>query len=486
MSFGATCALSDVSLRFEAGEVHVIAGANGAGKSTLIKIISGVHADYTGEVLLGGQPVRFKQPLAARRGGIATIHQELSLVPSLSIADNLLLSSPGAAWGFVSKASALARARGVLRQVGLELDPRLLVEELSLGERQLVEIARALAEEARVLLMDEPTSALSAPEVERLFSLVQELIKQNRSVIFISHRRDEVARIGQHMTVLRDGRVVLSAPSAEVSDDQVVRAMLGEAIDLPAKKSVALRGERAVALSARGLTASGVESLRDVDFTLHTHEILGVAGLVGSGAALLLSLLGGTARASSGTIELFGKPYRASDPRAALRAGVVQLPSERRHSVFPELSVTWNATLSGLAGLTRYGWVQREQELNAVRKYSQATHLKAHGAGALAGTLSGGNQQKVALMRCLVAAPRLLLLDDPTRGVDAKAKAEIGALLRELASEGVAVLLLSSELDELVTLCDRVLVFLGGRIEAQLAGAELHRERVLRAMLGAE
>ncbi|MFZ5891818.1 MAG: sugar ABC transporter ATP-binding protein [Myxococcota bacterium] len=484
-SFGATRALRGVSLGFRAGEVHVIAGGNGAGKSTLIKIVSGAYSDYAGELLLDGEVVRFADPTAARRAGIATIYQELSLVPSLSIADNLALSRAGAAFAMVSPADERQHALDVLRRVGLELDPNTKVERLSLSERQLIEIGRAVAENARVLVMDEPTSALSQPEVERLFDTVRELLVAQVSIIYISHRRDEVRRLAQHVSVLRDGELVLSSAAHALSEEQLVHAMLGESVTAASRAaSLPPRSERSAAVRLRGISARGAGKLRDVTLEAARGEILGLAGLNGSGASLVLSVLAADTRVLGGEMELLSARYQPKDSRGALKAGVAFLPADRGLSVFSQLSVVWNSTLSGLSRFTRWGWVERRSERTAFEAQASRTRLKSPGLVAPAAALSGGNQQKLALMRCLLAEPRVLLLDDPTRGVDARAKADIAQILRDLASQGLCVMLLSSELEELVAVCDRVLVFFDGCISSELTGDKLRRDNVLSAMMG--
>jgi len=464
--------------------VHAIAGGNGAGKSTLIKIVSGAYSDYEGELVLDGSAVRFSSPAAARRAGIATIYQELSLCPNLSLADNLELSRGGSAFARIAHERVRARAFEVLARVGLTWDPDTLVEELSLSERQLLEIGRAVSEGARVLVMDEPTSALSEPEVERLFAVMRELLRDGVSILYISHRHDEIERMAQHISVLRDGRLVLSAPAREVSRDELVRAMLGDAVEAASAPSVGESSRVATAIRVRGLTTRGPGGLRCVGFEARVGEVLGFAGLGGSGAALTLSILVGEALLQGGDLELFGQAYRPESPGAALGAGVAFLPSDRARSVFYDLSVTWNATLSSLPRYTKAGFVSRRRELADTLREGRAARLKASSPSLEAAALSGGNQQKLALMRCLLAEPRLLLLDDPTRGVDAAAKSDIARLLRQRAEGGLCVLVFSSELEELIRLCDRVLVFFGGRVVSELSSPELDREHILKSMMG--
>ena len=483
-SFGKTQALKGVSLELHPGEVHVLAGENGAGKSTLIKILSGVYDDYGGELRVDGKRTRFASPVAARRAGIATIHQELSLVPALSVADNFELVTPGAAFSLRARRSLAAGVRESLARVRLELAPDTPVEALALGERQLVEVARALAENARVLVMDEPTSALSEPEVERLFASISELRKSGVGILYISHRMDEIYRSADRISVLADGRLSLTRERQSLPPAELVQAMVGR--DLPS----ALRGraqDEAVLplLNVEGLATFPPSPLAELSFELRPGEVLGLAGLQGSGAAEALELLFGGLPRRTGRVFLEGREYRPTTPREALARGVAFLPSDRGLSVFPELSVLHNATLSSLARFSRRALVDRGRERSVVSERSAELALKAPSLTAPASALSGGNQQKVALLRCLLAEPRLLLLDDPTRGVDVGARAEIHALLETLSERGVGILVRSTELDELCRICDRVLVLFQGRLFATLERVELSRERLAPKVMGA-
>ncbi|MGC4086936.1 MAG: ATP-binding cassette domain-containing protein [Polyangiaceae bacterium] len=330
MSFGSTRALRDVSLGFRAGEVHAIVGGNGAGKSTLIKIVCGAHDEYEGELRLDGRRVRFDGPSAARRAGIAVIHQELSLLPNLSIADNLALSEVGSAFAWRSRTRARDRALGVLAKLGLEHDPDTAVERLSLSERQLLEIGRAAAENARLLVMDEPTSALSEPEAERLFEIVRELAQAGTGVIYISHRRDEIERLAQHVSVLRDGALVLSAPSAQVSPEALLRALVGRAASPGQQSLPGASVGRSVALRARDLVARGRESLLGVSFEARAGEVIGLVGLEGSGATAVLASLVGEASLASGSFELFGSAYAPSAALDAWQHRIAYLPADSK------------------------------------------------------------------------------------------------------------------------------------------------------------
>ncbi|HWA74213.1 MAG TPA: sugar ABC transporter ATP-binding protein [Polyangiaceae bacterium] len=482
-SFGATRALADVSLALFPGEVHVLAGENGAGKSTLIRVLSGVYSDYEGEVRLDGERVRFQSPAAAKAAGIETIHQELSLLPSLSVTDNLLLSQPGRPWAVVSRRSARAEARKLLSWAGLELDPDAAVETLPFSVRQLLEIGRAMARATRVLILDEPTSALSEPEAERLFERLAELRRGGASIVYISHRMEEIYRLAQRISVLRDGALVLSCPSGELPQSELVEAMVGRTLLSEAKRDRNRTGSEPV-LQVRELGSTAQPALERVSFEVRRGEVVGLAGLRDSGANTALRALFGAVAWSTGNVLLRGSAYQPAGPLAAFARHVAFLPGDRAESVFPDLSVLWNATLSGLAAFTRLGYLAREREVRAVKPLTDELRLRTPSLLAPARALSGGNQQKLALLRCLLSQPDLLLLEDPTRGIDVAAKSEIYQLVRRLSERGVSVLLHSSELDELCALCDRVLVLFRGKLVATLGPAELTRARLLSAMMG--
>jgi ABC-type sugar transport system ATPase subunit len=484
-SFGATRALAGVSLSLFPGEVHVIAGENGAGKSTLIRILSGVYSSYEGELRLDGAKVRFHSPAEAKAAGIATIHQELSLVPSLSITDNLLLARSGRAWSPIVRANVRAEARELLASLELELDPDAAVESLPFSARQLLEIGRAISAEARVLILDEPTSALSQPEAERLFARVERLRLAGASIVYISHRMEEIYRLAQRISVLRDGALVVSREASALSPDELVTAMVGRSLARDELPRAASAGSSTPLLTARDLCSREQPRLERVSFDLFRGEVVGLAGLRDSGAHAALRVLAGVVQPSAGTLSLEGLPYRPQDPGGAFARGVAFLPADRGESVLGELSVLWNATLSSLGRFSRSGFVEQRREREVIGVRARELRLKTPALTAPARALSGGNQQKLALLRCLLSEPKCLLLEDPTRGVDVAAKSEIYELIRALAERGVAVLLYSSELDELCTLCDRVLVLFRGQLLASLRQSELTRSRLLSALMGA-
>ena len=481
-SFGATRALERVSLDVRAGEVHVVAGENGAGKSTLIRVIAGAVGDFAGELRLAGRPVRFADPAAAVAHGIATIHQELSLVPALSIADNFALTEPGRPFAPRARRASRERAVRALERLELALEPDVVVERLSVAERQLVEIARALATSVRVLVMDEPTSALAEPDSARLLTLVERLKRDGIGVVYISHRLDEIFRLADRISVLRDGRRVFTRTARELTRDELVNAMVGRAEF--GKKTAANQPFGATRLRVRNLTADPPRALGPLAFELAAGETLGVAGVEGSGASTVLRALFGDARGVHAELELDGARYAPDGPRAAFARGVALLASDRRESVLSELSVLHNATLSSLRAWSRAGVLHDGDERRAVEPEATRIHLKSSSLATAAGALSGGNQQKTALIRCLLARPRLLLLDDPTRGIDVAARADVHDLLRDVALSGTSILFRSTDLAELMALSDRVLVLARGRYVATLARSELDEARLLGLMMG--
>lgn len=490
--FGLAVVLDRVALDLYAGEVHALLGCNGAGKSTLLKILAGVYAPDEGTMFLEGRRVKPRSPADAARLGIAVIHQELSLVPSLSVTDNLVLGRSIFRHGFVRRKEERAYAEKLLAEVGLEIDPDTLVERLSLAERQLVEIAKALGLGARVLVMDEPTSALTAPSVERLFELVRSLCARGVAVVYVSHRMEEITQLAQRLTVLRDGRVAGQTRVKDALMADVVGWMLGSrAADKPveaAPRSID-RKERLVVEGFSVRAERGGRLLVDhVGLSVQAGEIVGVFGLSGAGAGdLVAGLFGAYGERISGTVKLDGVTVRVASPRDAAALGMGFVPSDRKTmGIVPLMTSAKNATLAILPRISPGGWLGGKKDREMALEAAKRTKLATEALDRPIGELSGGNQQKVVLGKWLVADPRLLLLDDPTRGVDVGAKAEMVTHLRALVARGASVLMAGSDAQELVEVCDRILVFRKGTIVATVRPAECPAERLLALAMGGE
>lgn len=490
-SFGSVEVLHGVDFDVMAGEVHVLAGENGAGKSTLVNVLSGVHTDFSGEILLNGHPRRFTGPGDAAHAGIATIHQELSLVPTLTVADNLFLGRERAdRWGRVDFAAQESEAACLLEEAGLAVSPRQVVAELPVSLQQMLEIARALAREAALLVLDEPTSALNEPEVETLFERIAALRREGRGIVYITHRMDEIYRLADRITVLRDGHHVRTASAGELTPSELVGLMVGRRLTAADEGPALVRGEPILSVRALRVDSPATPDLRQVDdvsFTLHRGEILGLAGLQGSGASDVLQALFGVAPGPmSGTLALAGRPYSPTGPGDAIGEGVVLLTSDRKaRGLAPDQSVIHSVSLASLGRFAAWvGWIRRGEERDAVAEFAERLRLSAPSLDAPVRTLSGGNQQKAYLARCLLTGPRVLLLDEPTRGIDIGAKTDIYALMRGWVAEGISILLITSEMDELLLLCHRILVLYRGRIVEELDRDTATKDRILAAAMG--
>jgi ABC-type sugar transport system ATPase subunit len=484
-SFGGVQALRGVDFEAVAGEVHAVCGENGAGKSTLMKILAGVLGGYEGRVLLEGRPVRFTGPREAEDAGIRIIHQELNLVPHLTVAANLFLGRERRKGLFLDDRAMEAAAERMFGELGTPIDPRARVGSLRIGDQQMVEIAKALLFDAAVLIMDEPTSALSDAEVARLFRVIADLRARGTTVLYISHKMNEVFTIADRVTVLRDGRLVARARREEVERAQVVRWMVGREI---AAFEFEKSGELGPPLlELRGLTqratGPGRPALSGIDLTLRAGEVLGVAGLLGAGRTELLEALFGAVPVASGEIRLKGQVVRFRSPRDAIRAGIALVTEDRKAlGLFPDLTVRENITLVELRRLAGLGGVvRRGAERRAVETAIGRLGIKTDGPEAPVTSLSGGNQQKCVIARWLLTEPLVLLLDEPTRGIDVGAKAEIYALMRRLAGQGMGIVMTSSELPELLAVCDRIAVLCEGRLTAVLDRGEATEERIMEA-----
>jgi ribose transport system ATP-binding protein len=476
--YGATVALHDVSFALASGEVCGLLGENGAGKSTLVKILSGVVVPNTGEMRLAGAPFRPHDISDARRQGVATAFQELSLVATLSVALNLFLPRPAITRSRLVPLRRLEdEADQILRDHGVtDIDPARPVGELALGQRQRVEIVRALYRNPRLLLLDEPTAALA--DRDWLFGLVHKAVARGVSILYISHKLDEIRRLCRRCVILRNGRKVLDSTVAEMRDEEIFRSMAGRsAVEQFVSAPSAVRREAAPALRAHNLVGDGVE---DVSFTLAHGEILGVAGLEGHGQSYLFKSLVGLDRLRSGRLEVNGTPRKLRSPRAARAAGVVLVPEERKtEGIFKDLSTLANISLPVVERASTLHLLRRRPERDLVARILPAVDLAEHFLSRGIAALSGGNQQKAVLARALIAESRCLLLFDPTRGVDVGAKQSIYRMMRGFVRDGGAILFYSTELDELVHLCDRCIVLYRNRIIGEVAGAALSQERIL-------
>jgi ribose transport system ATP-binding protein len=482
-SFPGVRALDGVDLDVEPGEVHCLLGQNGAGKSTLIKVLSGAHRPDSGELTWAGERVELGSPVDALRLGIATMYQELDLVPGLSVADNIFLGHERARFGFTRISQARAEAARLMARLGHpDIRPSTEVGKLSAAGQQLVSMARALAHDARLLVMDEPTAALAGEEVDNLFRIVGELTADGVAVVYISHRLEELRRIGHRVTVLKDGRTVgtgLDAAATPTAD--LVALMAGRKVETVFGPRHDGHARPEIALEVEHLSREG--EFADVSFTVHAGEVVGIAGLVGSGRSELLETIFGARKADRGTVTVQGKPL-GPGVRAAVKAGVGLAPEERKsQGLLLDLPVVHNVTLASLGRYAKLGFTERGRELDDAGASLRRLDLRPADPRRIVRTLSGGNQQKAVLARWLVRGCRVLLLDEPTRGVDVGARAELYRLIDELAATGVAIVLVSSEIPEVLGLSDRVLVLREGRVLADRRSAGLTEAEVLDVIL---
>ncbi|WLQ39014.1 sugar ABC transporter ATP-binding protein [Streptomyces laculatispora] len=464
-------ALDGVGLRLAAGSVHALLGENGAGKSTLIKVITGVHAPDDGRLLRAGQEIHLRSPLDAMRAGIGVVHQERNLIPGFSVAENITLQNPPSRRGLVDREAMTAPARRCLAELGLDIDPDQMVSELSVAQQQLVEIAKALHTDSKVLLLDEPTASLSPQEAESLFDVVRRLTERGTCVVFVSHKLDEVFSVCDTVTVLRDGLSVLeSAPLSEHTQDDIVTLMVGRAHAVTAMSPRPVDTSAAPALSLTGLsTASGH---RDISLDVRPGEIVGLYGLVGAGRSELVKAVLGLERVTGGEIRVHGEPAKIGSPRQALHEyGIGYLTENRKEEgVFLEQPILRNITVTVWRKLAKaLGYVPARRERETAEELVERLGIKISGLAQNAGELSGGNQQKVSLSKWLAADTRLLVVDEPTVGVDVRTKHAFHELIWELARGGLPILLISSDLAEMVTLADRVVVMADHRIRGEVA-----------------
>lgn len=499
-TFPGVTALSEVNLTVRPGEIHAVCGENGAGKSTLMKVLSGVHphGSYQGRISFRGEPVAFKDVRASEQCGIVIIHQELALVPFLSIAENIFLGNEQRAGrGFVDWGATMRQAAGLLRRVGLRENPQTPVADLGVGKQQLVEIAKALSKQVELLILDEPTAALNDEDSATLLALIRELREQGIASIVISHKLGEIRRIADTVTILRDGRTIETLPvrahpddAPELSEDRIIRGMVGRDLDHRFPDRTRYRGEHSTALEVSGWTVRHpVDQQRkvvdDVSLTVRRGEIVGLAGLMGAGRTeLAMSVFGRSyGRYESGTVRIDGREVRTRTVPAAIGAGLAYITEDRKQYGLNLIdTINRNISLASLSGLARHGVVDEHRESSVAERYRTSMNIKAPTVHEQVGRLSGGNQQKVVLGKWIHADPEVLILDEPTRGIDVGAKYEIYTVIDELAAQGKAVLFISSELPELLGMCDRVYTMAEGRLTAEVARADATQEVLMRHM----
>ena len=484
--FPGVLALNDVSFDVRVGEVHSLVGENGAGKSTLMKIMSGVYTDFDGQILLNDWPVVFHNPRDAQNSGIAMIHQELNLVPELTVYENIFLGREHRTrMGTLNRRAMRQAAEELLSSLGLDINPNHPIKQLRVGQRQLVEIAKALSLDARIIIMDEPTSALSDAEVEYLFQVIRGLREHNVAVIYISHRLDEVFAIADRITVLRDGAVVGSSPADAISRQQLISLMVGRDLEMLYPKAAVELGDTVLQVENLTYVQEQRHILDNISLYVRRGEIVGIAGLMGAGRTQLLEAIFGVYPPAhlNGRILLNGTPVRFESPKDAIDAGIGLIAEDRKlQSLVLERSVMENASLAALRQFTnRLSVIKSQAERKAVSQVVQSLNIKTPSIEVLVANLSGGNQQKVVIGKFLLSHINLLLLDEPTRGVDVGAKAEIYNLVAQLAQNGTAFLLVSSEMPELLAVCDRIYVLCDGRLTGEFARQAFNQEAIMEA-----
>jgi ribose transport system ATP-binding protein len=487
--FSGVTALDNVCMELHAGKVNAILGENGAGKSTLMKILSGVYPEYEGRVLLRGKQVDFLNPRDAQHAGIAIIHQELNLVPHLSITENIFLGRELVNnWGMLNKRAMRDKTRQLLARLKLLVDADTPVADLKVGEQQVVEIAKALLTDCEVIIMDEPTSAISESEVAVLFEIIEALRNENKVVVYISHKLDELFKIADRYIVLRDGCTIESGDMAGITHDALIHKMVGRDIKIIKQGNNAKAGTPL--LSVKNITLKHPENakrllLKDVSMNLFKGEVVGIFGLMGAGRTELLeTIFGLNYQLAAGDITLVQNPVNLKSPAEAMKAGIALVPEDRKKDgLVLGLDVKTNISLTTLDDLQRFGWLNNQQEETLAKKYIDLLKIKTSSANQLVKNLSGGNQQKIVLAKCLATGPKVLMLDEPTRGIDINAKNEIYKLILELAADGLGIIMVSSELPEILAISDRILVMAEGIITAEFMAADATEDKILKAAI---
>ncbi len=481
-TFPGVVALDNMQLELREGEVHVLLGENGAGKSTLMKILSGAYRKDSGQIFLNGEEAQIQGPKQAQELGIGIIYQELNLVPYLTVGENIFLGrEPRKLLGVIDQRALFALAQEILDRLGLSIDARTVVDELGVAEQQMVEVAKALSLNARVLIMDEPSSALTEKEITQLFKTIARLKRKGVSIIYISHRMDELFTIGDRVTVFRDGHYIGTESIAEVDRGKLIRMMVGRSLDEQFPKQKVKAG--AELLRVEGLTRKG--ELHDISFSLHRGEVLGISGLMGSGRTALARALFGVDKHDSGTVFVHGKAEVFRSPRQAINRGLGFLTEDRKsQGLVLALSVRENICLPSVERFSRLGVVDETRELEAAEKYCKELRIKTPHINQQVVYLSGGNQQKVVLSKLLCTESDILIFDEPTRGIDVGSKVEIYELMNALAARGAGIIMISSELPEILGMSDRIIVMEQGKIAAEFSAEEATQEAILSHAIG--
>lgn len=488
--FSGVVALQNVNLEFHKGKVNAIIGENGAGKSTLMKILSGVYQDYEGRIIYKGNTVTFSNPREARDSGIAIIHQELSLIPWLTITENIFLGRELCTkLGMLNKQAMRLKTSALLQKLRLDLSPDTKVAKLKVGQQQVVEIAKALLVDSDVIIMDEPTSAISESEVEILFETIDNLRKENKAIVYISHKLNELFRIADRYLVLRDGRSIESGDMKGMTHDSIINKMVGRDIKITKKEQPC--DHKKVVLSVENVCLRHPvifqnQLLKNISFKVHAGEILGIFGLMGAGRTELLeTIFGMYPKRASGDVKIDGKPVDLKAPSHAIKAGLALVPEDRKKDgLVLGLDVRSNMSLTMLGRLERNGFIEEKEEQALVKKYIGELQIKTAGDRVAVKNLSGGNQQKIVLAKWLAMHPKIIMLDEPTRGIDINAKSEIYKLILGLSALGLGVIVVSSELPEIISLSDRILVMCEGEITAELPIGEATEDVILKAAIG--
>ncbi|WP_416173054.1 sugar ABC transporter ATP-binding protein [Cryobacterium sp. 5B3] len=478
-AFGPVVALAEGTIEILPGEIHALVGENGAGKSTLVKILAGLYHLDAGEFRVDGRPVVFRNVADSKAVGISVIYQEPTLFPDITVAENIFIGrQPKGRLGLISRAAMRSAARKLFEQLGVRIDPDRVAEGLSIADQQIIEIAKAISLDAKILIMDEPTAALSGVEVERLFQVARNLRANGAGILFISHRFDEVFDLCDRITVMRDGRYIATHVTKDVTVDAIVREMVGRDVGALFPKTAAPVGD--TVLSVRGLGRAGVFS--DISFEVKAGEVVGLAGLVGAGRTEVARAVFGIDPYDRGSVEFLGTRLKPHNPKASIDAGMGFVPEDRRkQGLVMDLSVARNTALTLRDRLARFGIIDVRAERKAAAEWSARLHVKTTSQEYAVSTLSGGNQQKVVLAKWLATDPKFLIVDEPTRGIDVGTKSEVHRLISDLAGRGIAILMISSELPEVLGMADRVLVMHEGRITAELSRAEATPESIMHA-----